>query len=48
MLYKRAANTDSNWAAIMQFKSFYDAASENLNHAAFLHLVKNAQQNAGV
>ncbi len=33
---------------LCSLRAFYDAASENLSHAAFLHLVKKAQQNAGV
>lgn len=33
---------------LCNLRAFYDAASKNLSHAAFLHLVKKAQQNAGV
>ena len=33
---------------LCNLRAFYDAASENLSHATFLHLVKKAQQNAGV
>lgn len=33
---------------LCNLRSFYDAASESLSHAAFLHLVKKAQQKAGV
>ena len=33
---------------LCNLRDFYDAASENLSHAAFLHLVKKAQQDDGV
>ena len=33
---------------LCNLRDFYNAASENLSHAAFLHLVKKAQQNAAV
>ena len=33
---------------LCNLRAFYDAASANLSHAEFLHLVKKAQQDAGV